>query len=258
MRSDHNRFGNLFRNLRIHFWCIGIAGIFLGFSFFEGVYQCISSALLKESGVGTLALSIVVTFFGVVVPLLLLSWLYSQFNEHKNPVETLCLGKLAMVTRIFGYLAILGVIVILPIGFYLAELIIPFSVVPLCTVICGVLWICLGSVILRRLRKDQKLTLIAVSLCLILSVKFLDWNSRKSFERDLFRIKSGVTVEEVNNLMARYIKGTGLPYPYATDKEFEVKDSMIYRHSNKGAYYSDWGIVKIRDGKVEAVKFSPD
>jgi hypothetical protein len=40
--------------------------------------------------------------------------------------------------------------------------------------------------------------------------------------------------------------------------ELEIQDSITYRHSNEGAFNSDWAVVKFEDGKVVSKVFMPD
>jgi hypothetical protein len=105
------------------------------------------------------------------------------------------------------------------------------------------------------------------------------WNGRKVFLRDLDKVHAGMTANEVETIMGKYMKGTGWPVPaedksapvltdvatgrrnqtYRTDSgELGIKDAVVYRHSNEGAFNSDWGIVHFEDGRVTGTEFSPD
>jgi hypothetical protein len=104
------------------------------------------------------------------------------------------------------------------------------------------------------------------------------WNSRKVFLHDLDKVRTGMSVEEVESIMGTYMKGTGWPAGPASSSdtltevgtgirvrtsvspsgELEVDDSIVYRHSNDAAFNSDWGIVKFKDGKVVETVFMPD
>jgi hypothetical protein len=115
---------------------------------------------------------------------------------------------------------------------------------------------------------------------------FVPWNSRKPFLRDFEKVCVGMTVSEVEAIMGDYIKGTGWPaIPEELRKngvtsssgtlteagsgitmttsispsgELEIQDSITYRHSNEGAFNSDWAVVKFEDGKVVSKVFMPD
>jgi hypothetical protein len=86
--------------------------------------------------------------------------------------------------------------------------------------------------------------------------------------------------DEVRNIMAGYMEGTGWPAVYGgeshgegivndpgsgssypaseVDGELAIKNSLVFRHSDDGAYNSDWGIVTFEEGRVVSVDFSPD
>lgn len=109
---------------------------------------------------------------------------------------------------------------------------------------------------------------------------FVPWNSRKPFLRDFEKIHIGMTVPEVEMIMGNYLKGTGWQTPRSTESsparptepssdiplnpsdnpsgELGFQDSVVYRHSNEGAFNSDWGVVKFEDGKVVSKTFMPD
>ena len=85
-----------------------------------------------------------------------------------------------------------------------------------------------------------------------------------------------MTVDQVEKIMSRYMKGTGWVLPTSSGKltdvgtgvtlqtsnapsgELMIEDSITYRHSNEGAFNSDWGVVKFKDGRVEGKIFMPD
>lgn len=89
-----------------------------------------------------------------------------------------------------------------------------------------------------------------------------------------------MTVSEVEMIMGDYIKGAGWQALRSSESatatltelsseismqtsvnpsgELEIQDSIVYRHSNKDAFNSDWGVVKFEDGKVVGKTFMPD
>jgi hypothetical protein len=111
---------------------------------------------------------------------------------------------------------------------------------------------------------------------------FVDWTTRKPFLRDLDRVRVGMTEAEVRRIMGRYMEGTGWPAlpgssptngpgtlnivgsgsHYSTETsssgQLTIRDSLVFRHSNDGAFGSDWGIVSLSSGRVVRVEFSPD
>jgi hypothetical protein len=110
----------------------------------------------------------------------------------------------------------------------------------------------------------------------------VDWTTRKPFLRDLGRIRVGMTEAEVRHIMGGYMQGTGWPSlpgsspsnapgtlnivgsdsQYSTETspsgEMVVRDSLVFRHSNSGAFGADWGIISLSSGRVVNVEFSPD
>jgi hypothetical protein len=125
--------------------------------------------------------------------------------------------------------------------------------------------------------------LIYLSFVLSLVVLWtVPWTSRKRFLKDLYAIKPGMTVAEVETKMRQYIKGTGWPpYPYdkdssgaailrdigsgaayrtesSPDGELVLPGCVVYRHSNGGAFNADWGIIRVENRRVASVEFSPD
>ena len=128
----------------------------------------------------------------------------------------------------------------------------------------------------RRLGALAAITAIAATLYLV------DWSTRKPFLRDLNRIKVGMSEAEVRQIMARYMTGTGWPASagdgrqtasgtlsivgstsqYSTtvssSGELQIRNAIVFRHSNDGAFDSDWGIVTFVGSRVVRVEFSRD
>jgi signal transduction histidine kinase len=122
--------------------------------------------------------------------------------------------------------------------------------------------------------------LVAV-MAVTATLYFVEWTTRKPFLRDLDRIRVGMTEAEVRQIMGRYMEGTGWPAilgsstnapgtlnivgsdsQYSTETspsgQMVIRDSLVFRHSNDGAFNSDWGIISLSGGKVVSVEFSPD
>ncbi|HWQ93535.1 MAG TPA: hypothetical protein VN673_17860 [Clostridia bacterium] len=123
---------------------------------------------------------------------------------------------------------------------------------------------------------------LVVAIGVAATLYLVEWTTRKPFLRDLARIHVGMTEAEVRRIMGRYMEGTGLPanpfdtatnapgtltdlgngsqYSTSTSPsgEMVIRDSLTFRHSNDGAFNSDWGIVSLSSGRVVRVQFSPD
>jgi hypothetical protein len=106
----------------------------------------------------------------------------------------------------------------------------------------------------------------AGSVLLALGLFVTPWHPRKVFVRDLYSVRSGMTVDEVERVMGRYSRGPGakwgVPTPpaYPTGSErAAMTGSMLYRwNETDGRYDSDWGKVSFERGKVVGVEFLPD
>jgi hypothetical protein len=127
-----------------------------------------------------------------------------------------------------------------------------------------------------------RIGVLAAVIAIVTTLYFVDWTSRKPFLRDLAGVHVGMTEAEVRQIMGRYMEGTGWPAPpdsfpsdapstltiggsgmqYSIETspsgEIVVHDSVVFRHSNDGAFNSDWGIVSFSSGTVVRVEFSPD
>jgi hypothetical protein len=117
-----------------------------------------------------------------------------------------------------------------------------------------------------------------VAMVLVAALHFVPWTSRKPFLRDLHRVQAGMTESEVRLIMGRYAEGTGWPAmpeggsgtltdlgsggthrtKVSTNGDLALRDALVFRHSTDGRFNSDWGIVKLDEGRVTGVSFSPD
>ncbi len=137
-------------------------------------------------------------------------------------------------------------------------------------------------------------TVSLVSLFLAVLLVVSPWNARKCFLSNLFLVRIGMTVDEVESIMRGYIKGAGpawqlpreadprIPSPgeaeeaayadaakwrfrtyseprYGGDEEKNLfTGAMIYRWSTDAGHNSDWGYINFVVGKVTSVKFWKD
>lgn len=133
------------------------------------------------------------------------------------------------------------------------------------------LFIILPFVIIRF--NKQKMWLVIAFLFFVVLIYYMPWSSRKVFLRDLYSIKSGMSITEVERRMSRYI----IPFeddmpndliPTSSDISWDVVkekqsdtglvDQLVYRHSNNGLFNADLGIVHFKNGLVESVEFMTD
>jgi hypothetical protein len=143
-----------------------------------------------------------------------------------------------------------------------------------------VAWAAAISVTLGKSLPHRTLVVPIAGIIIAWVLYFVPWSIRKPFLRDLYSIQPGMNEDEVRNIMAGYMEGTGWPalyvgeshgegfvndfgtgtgYPATEfDGELAIKNSLVFRHSDDGAYNSDWGIVTLEEGRVVSVDFSPD
>jgi len=143
--------------------------------------------------------------------------------------------------------------------------------------------------------KQSKVRWIAFGAFLLgVLVVLVPWNARKRFVHDVFSVRAGISVDEVEAIMGGYIKGAGaawhLPhapdprvrppdepedaaegelaratfesyrapdYPTGVDRDYYT-GTMIYRWSTRPEYNADWGAIEFVAGKVVKVDFLPD
>jgi hypothetical protein len=100
---------------------------------------------------------------------------------------------------------------------------------------------------------------------------YVPWHPRKVFVLDLDSVHRGMTVDEVEAVMGKYVKGVGAKwvvpggvapspdgYPEG-DQRAHASGRMTYRWcTTDSAYDADWGQVEFLDGKVVRVEFLPD
>jgi len=88
------------------------------------------------------------------------------------------------------------------------------------------------------------------------------WSSRKLFLHDLKSIRSGMSAQQVDNVMARHhVYNIGPPNTRLDDNGKLVlidTGSASYRHSDDGEFNGDVGIVRFSGGRVTGVEFSRD
>ena len=150
----------------------------------------------------------------------------------------------------------------------------------------AVAWMC---------RRQWMTATYCVALAAIVALAFLPWHPRKQFVADLHSLEKGMTVDQVEAVMGRYLKGAGskwaVPetppppvlgpgespspeveesvrraqedykapaYP-SGDERAHANGTMTYRWNDHDSMYdSDWGQVTFEDGRVVVVAFLPD
>ncbi|MDY7075887.1 MAG: hypothetical protein SXV54_03080 [Chloroflexota bacterium] len=155
----------------------------------------------------------------------------------------------------------LSLFLILDLGLGLAV-----SIYPRFVATYAAFWVLVGALLLYGRPIREKGLILVLFTVVIFSVRFVDWNSRKPFLRDFYRIKEGMTESQVDQVMSGYMKGYyGGPPPSlgAYEPEFDEQEKIVtgwvtYRHTDEGWGDSDWGIVTFEDGYVVQKRFSMD
>jgi hypothetical protein len=117
----------------------------------------------------------------------------------------------------------------------------------------GALGVMLGT--LLYLDRRTRVTLIGLALFVALNVAIwtVDWNSRKPFVRDLYQIRPGMTMAQVDSIMSRYMRSPATPGTTA--------DNLVvgYRHTTAAWGNSDVGLISYdANGYVSTITFLPD
>jgi len=171
-------------------------------------------------------------------------------------------GRWARLRYVFLALAFwiaLSIFLILDFGLGLAV-----SIYPRFVAIYAAFWVLVGALLLHGKPIREKALILVLFLVVVFSVRFIDWNSRKPFLRDFYRIKEGMMESQVNQIMSGYMKGYyGGPPPSLREYEPEFDEQgkivtgwVTYRHTDEGWGDSDWGTVTFEDGYVVQKRFS--
>lgn len=173
--------------------------------------------------------------------------------------------RLHQTSFVIILIALFSLVLLALIALYIAH-----PDIPLMYIVCaGVFSTPLITLVILRHMKTA-LILYTVSLCAIIMLWKIPFSSRPQFLRDLGRIKKGMTVAEVGEIMQEYMKsvrqkwerstGKGYTLQETTNehKELEYEGELLFRHSEAAAFNSDLGIVTFKNGRVVDVKFYPD
>ena len=123
-------------------------------------------------------------------------------------------------------------------------------------------WVLVGALLLYGRPMREILLILGLFVMVTFSVRFVDWNSRKPFLKDLYRIREGMTPAQVEQIMSDYMKGDGAPLGSPKTEINErgeiVTGTLTYRHTDGGWGDSDWGVVTFENGRVVQTEFLPD
>ncbi len=150
--------------------------------------------------------------------------------------------------------------------FLLLDLWSAVSLFPQFVVIYAAFWVLVGLLLLIGRPWREKLLILGLFAAVLVSVRFVDWNSRKPFLKDLGQIEEGMTLSQVDQVMAGYERGPETDQPLVLEPAADSSAStdqagrtwVTYRHTAEGWGNSDWGVVGFQDGVVIETRFLPD
>ena len=173
------------------------------------------------------------------------------------PLATLVGWRYALVAILF--VTAVGILVTL-------DLFAAVSLYPRFVAAYMAFWVLIGGLLLRGIPVRLRLMLLFVFVAQVTAIRFVNWNSRKPFLKDFYRIEEGMTPAQVDQIMNGYTGGNyGGPPLSLTDMRYEFNDQgeivtgwVTYRHTEEGWGDSDWGTVTFEDGRVVRIHVSPD
>lgn len=124
-------------------------------------------------------------------------------------------------------------------------------------------WVLVGALLLHSRPMREKVLILGFFLVIVFSVRFIDWNSRKPFLKDLYSIQEGMTPAQVEQIMGDYMIGGGSPFPDGPKTELNEQGEIVtggvtYLHTDEGWGDSDWGVVIFENGRIVRIEFLPD
>lgn len=230
-------------------------GLWTFFSLLQQTAGAVYSPLFSSHGLALLAFSIPMTFLGTAPPLLMVFWICLRVRERGRREGQQVSIYRSIKAELEGNTGIVLFFIVLLTPVYLVvEGFYALSIVPLTMPTCGLLGVCVGCFIFRRMNAKNRLTLMALLLLLTLATGYLDWNDRKPLLRDTYRIKVGMTASDVESLMASHRIGPAGPIDNEVESEPEGKNGLYYMTPRS----SDMVVVNLIEGKVGSVIFSAD
>ena len=156
--------------------------------------------------------------------------------------------------------ALLVIIFLIAFGIFLVlDLLFQVSVYLRFVTAYAAFWTLVGALLLHGNPLRRQVLILALFAVAVFSIHLINWNSRKPFLKDLYRVEQGMTEAQVEQIMGKYIMGTGWPASPVSEmtkpEELVPPNSVVYRHTNEGWGDSDWGVVTFEDNRVAQVDF---
>ena len=120
-------------------------------------------------------------------------------------------------------------------------------------------WVLVGALLLHGSPPRRQVLILGIFAAAVFSVHFINWNSRKPFLRDFYRIEEDMTEAQVEQIMGKYIKEADLPsclLSEATETAgLSPRNCVFYRHTDESRSNSDWGVVAFENSHVAQTEF---
>lgn len=252
LRGIWDRFSSSLRTLSpLQHIVVAAATYFFLFTVVKDTLTCLQAPLCSLTGIGAFLMACAVTSVGILLPYCFIILLYSQFQQCKDQIR-----RRQNIIRALSKLLVMsgGVFVLfafLVIGFTIAEIIFPVTVIPFVTAASAVVLVRVGAEFPKRVPAGQPWALIAMFVLLILSVRYVDLASSKPFTRHLFQVHRGMTGAEVERIMGGHLKNWVQP---ESEHYLHLNPNFTgeawYRHTTEGWGNADWGKVVFKDGRA--------
>jgi hypothetical protein len=223
-----------------------IATLFLAVEVFRDLPNLIN-LLINGKSIFKFMFAVLIAFLSIFAPLISAVFGFPYMKKSWETADNQSLIKPTIVRRFLSYAGLSLLVILLSLNFFLVDIISYASIFPMVIPVCGILWIFIGNVLFAESRPSIRIVTVAVSLCLILSLKYIDLNSRKPFFRDMVKIRVGMDVASVEALMSKY-------------RSFKEENQIIYTLGKiEGSYGgNDFSILRIQMGKIEAIEIHND
>ena len=131
------------------------------------------------------------------------------------------------------------------------------SLYPIFVAIYAGFWTLVGALLLYDRPLREKGLALVLFLIAVFSLRFVNWNSRKPFLRDLYRIDEGMTYPQVERMMKGYERSLG--NDTRVDEQGQpVSGSIAYTHTDAAWGNSDIGLVTFENEHVTEIQYLPD
>jgi hypothetical protein len=233
---------------------LGISGWLLAYSVVQDISQLIFSPLALN-GVKLLLFVLPFTLIQILMPVYLLVLVMKNFRLPKR--EQFCKWKSIIKIVLKGtlILAVLTYAVVCIAAFIWLDMYFPFTVICPFMGILSLFSIAIFKDEFRHTKKNRLYSMIAFLVLVLLSFEQIDLSSSKTFIRDLYKVKRGMSGDEVEALLVKYQQGrerNQLDFLHL-NPAFTGEASFRFTDGNDFG----WGKINFNNGRVTRVEFIP-